>query len=397
MTEERELRERRFPLGRTVRLDALGVDPYPTLNRLRDQEPVSWVPEVGMWFVTRRDDVLTVLGDYRTFTVDSPHSIIRDLFGRHMMTIDGEEQIHHKRQCMGPFRPRSLEKEMRPWVAAEVCRLVDGMVKGTTAELRLELAKPIALHTVMELLGFPQDDASEMHGWYDRFAASLANFSGDPSVREQGHEAAQAFRRRVESLLDDPRLESRSLLARLNRTESGLSREDIVSNAMIITFGGIETTEAMICNAVWALWSHPDQLQAVRRDPSLIPAAIEESMRWEPAVQSCTRHVTRETTLRGVALGAGDTVQCMIGGANRDPSYFSHADRFDIHRANAKDHLAFGAGRHFCLGAPLAKLEAQLVLEALLERVTLTLDASRPAAPRGYEFRKPPSLWIRWN
>jgi cytochrome P450 len=98
-----------------------------------------------------------------------------------------------------------------------------------------------------------------------------------------------------------------------------------------------------------------------------------------------------------VELGVGETVQCMIGGANRDPAYFSDANRFDIHRANAKDHVAFGAGRHFCLGAPLAKLEAQLVLERLLDWRTLTLDASRPAAPRGYEFRKPPSLWIRWD
>jgi len=195
----------------------------------------------------------------------------------------------------------------------------------------------------------------------------------------------------------EPVGEDRGLLATLAE-RGNLSEDEITSNALIIMFGGIETTEAMICNTVWALLQQPGAWARVGADRTLLGAALDEALRWEPSVQSCTRHLTRDATVCGVELTTGATVQCMLGAANRDPAHFEAPDTFDIDRPNRRDHLSFGAGRHYCLGAPLAYLETECALTALLDRYPdLVLDADRPAHPRGYEFRKPPELWVRWD
>ena len=194
------------------------------------------------------------------------------------------------------------------------------------------------------------------------------------------------------------RTSSESLLKRLAHATDRLTDEEIVANALIIMFGAIETTEAQLCNTVWSLLQHPEQLAEVRADRGLLDAAIEESLRWQPSVQSCTRHLTRDVRLRGVEIAAGEVVQCMLGAANRDPARFDEPDRFDIHRRNTRDHLAFGSGRHFCLGAPLARCEISAAVGALLDRLPdLELDEHRPAVFAGYEFRKPRELWLTWS
>lgn len=385
-----------FPRGSRVTMSRLSDDPYPILAELRTHEPVTWVPETGMWFVTRHDDVLSVLADYQTYTVDTEDSIIRDMFGRHMMTLDGPPQLRHKKQCMPMFRPKDLAETVGSSVSERVTRLIDGFAGRGSVELRSELARPLAVETVTDILGLPRDHVPLIAGWYDRFADALANFIRDPGIRSAGREASMEFAALVRSVVDSVDDDSPdSLLKRLAHTGDRLTDAEIVSNSLIIMFGGIETTEAQLCNTVWSLLSHPDQLAEVRRDAALLLAAMEESARWQPSVQSCTRHVTTDVVLRDVELRAGEVVQCMLGAANRDPERFDDPDVFDIHRTNASDHVAFGAGRHFCLGAPLARFELRTAIGALLERFDdLTLDPERPARLAGYEFRKPPDLWL---
>jgi cytochrome P450 len=174
-----------------------------------------------------------------------------------------------------------------------------------------------------------------------------------------------------------------------------LRDEEILSNALIVLFGGIETTEAAMLNALWAILTHGAVRDAVSASDAVLSAAIEESLRWEPAVQTCTRYATQRVTLRDVVIGEGEIVQCMIGAANRDPDHFVDPDRFDAGRANAADHVSFGAGRHYCLGAVLARLEVRVLIRALLERwPALGLMPGRDGAPRGHEFRKPAALWV---
>ncbi|HWQ33030.1 MAG TPA: cytochrome P450 [Blastocatellia bacterium] len=395
--ETSERRARAFPLGRAVTLERLSVDPYPILAQLRAAESVSWIPEVGMWFVTRRDDVLTVLRDRETFTTDEPSSLLRETFGAHMLSTEGRQQARYKSQCFPPFRPEAIERRAVAIIKAKAHALVDAFAQP--AELRTAFASPLALHTVATVLGIPAEDHELLRPLYDDFAAALANFAGDAEVKRRGAQARERFSELVEAHL--ARLEREpddSLLSVLSHASDRLSRAEIISNALLILFGGIETTESMILNALYALLTHRDQMAEVLRAPALLGQAIEESLRWDAAVQSCTRHLTRSVTLRGVELDAGETVQCMLGAANRDPDYFADPDRFDIHRQNAADHLSFGFGSHFCLGAPLARMEAQLGLQILFSRLPgLAFDPERPGAPRGHEFRKPPELYVTWT
>jgi cytochrome P450 len=385
------------PIGSRVTFDDLAADPYPIFAQMRERDPVSWVDAAGMWFVTRRDDVVRVLSDPATFTVDTRESLIEDTFGRTMLSTDGDEQRRLRHPASPAFTPRALREHAGEVIAIKSRELIDAFLARGEADLAAEFTNPLALYSVASVLGLPVEDHQLFRAWYDDFAAALANFPRDPDVRARGRATAETFRARVRPLLarlrDEP---DASVLATL--AASALSEDEILSAALLIVFGGLETTQAMLGNAIWALLRHSDQLEIVRRKPDAIRAAVEESMRWDAPVQSCTRHVARRVEMHGVALEPGATVQCMLGAANRDPSHFPDPDRFDIRRANASDHLGFGVGKHFCIGAGLARLEGWIALPMLFDALAgLVLDPDRPSAPRGYEFRSPPTLHVRWT
>jgi cytochrome P450 len=179
----------------------------------------------------------------------------------------------------------------------------------------------------------------------------------------------------------------------------GLDRAEVVSNAAVLLFGGVDTTEGAIANAVLHLLSHPDQLALVRADPRRVAGAVEESLRLEPAAAIVDRYATRYTELGGTRIAALDLVSVSIAAANRDPRTFADPDRFDVARENAGRHVAFAGGPHVCVGMHLARLEAGVAVTRLLARLPgLRLDAGQPAAtPVGLVFRKPPALHVLWG
>jgi cytochrome P450 len=245
------------------------------------------------------------------------------------------------------------------------------------------------------VLGLPLDLAGRITTWFDDFARALANFSGDPGVRSRGRASARAFADAVLPHIRGADERDRGLLAHLATLEGDdrLSDDEIISNALIILFGGIETTASMIGNTIWTLLTTGWWPRFVE-SPESAAELIEESLRWQPAVQSITRHTTEAVQVCGVPIPAGAVVQCMIGGANRDPGHFDDPDAFDPTRENAGDHLSFGTGRHLCLGAHLARIEIAAVLEAL--RVRAPGLRFREGAPelRGYEFRRPTEMLL---
>jgi cytochrome P450 len=178
---------------------------------------------------------------------------------------------------------------------------------------------------------------------------------------------------------------------------SRLSADEVVSNAAVAMFGGIETTEGMIGNAIFHLLSHPAQLALVTADPGLVPEAVEESLRLEPAAAVVDRYATRDLRIGPAAIRRGDLVTVSLAGAGRDPAVFGDPDAFDVRRPNARLHLAFAHGPHFCLGAHLARLETQAAVRAVLRLPGPRLDPDHPTAPHGLVFRKPPSLHVRWE
>jgi cytochrome P450 len=376
----------------------LDADPYPVLTALREHEPVTWAPALGRWLVTSRALVLDVLLAPENFTTDSEASPIRQVFDVQMLNADGDEQRRHREPFAPAFRARALRDEIEPAVRARVDALIDGLAHLGTADLR-PVASRLAIGTVIDVLGLAVDDPVLVRSWYDDFASGLANVVGDPTPFERGRTTAQELRGRIAAQLATGGRPA-ALVERLGHELAGhaISEHELGSNVLLVLFGGIETTESMILNAAWALLTHPEQLATVRREPELIDAAVEESLRWEPAVQTCTRWATRQIEIGGATVGVGDTVECMLGGANRDPAHFEQPDDFDLRRPNAGDHVAFGWGRHLCLGLHLARLETRTLLAAMVERLpSVELDRERSQPPRGHEFRKPPALWARWN
>jgi cytochrome P450 len=230
-------------------------------------------------------------------------------------------------------------------------------------------------------------------GWYDAIVAAVTDLTRGRGNPGAGREAFRALRTALEAAIEAGR--GTSLLGTA-AAQSTLTHDQLASNAAVLLFGGIETTEGMICNAVLLLLERPGVLEKVRRERALINAAIEESLRLEPAAAVVDRYATADVELGATRITRRDLVRVSITAANRDPAVFEHPDEFDLERA--KPHLAFAQGPHVCLGVHLARLEARVALAALLERLpNLRLDPDRPSKIRGLVFRKPPELNVLWD
>jgi cytochrome P450 len=310
-----------------------------------------------------------------------------------MLSLDGAEHSRHR----GPFH-RSLRPADRfePFVADETRRLVAALPPGH-AEVRRGLAGPLAVAVVAEALGLAAADATTVLRWYDAIVSAVSGVTAGRGVSTAGAEAFGQLSASVRATIGRDDAAATSLLAAVTNQVPGLDPTEVVSNAAVLMFGGIETTEGMITNAVWHLLSNPDQLARVRAEPALLPNAIEESLRLEPAAATVDRYATRDLRLGGAWIRRGDLVSVSIAGANRDPAAFPRPDDFDVRRENTRQHVAFAHGPHVCLGMHLARIEAQMAVRRLFDRLPgLRLDPGRPSAPRGLVFRKPPTLHVQW-
>ncbi|GAA4389661.1 cytochrome P450 [Actinomadura verrucosospora] len=384
----------RFPLGASVTAAALEDDPHPHLARLREREPVSWLPALGGWLVTARGPALAVMRDAASYTVDDPRFSTAQVVGPSMLSLDGPAHTRHRDPFARPFRPARTRERFTAFVEAETGRLVGALAPAGRAELRGELAGPLAVAVVTEALGLHGVDAATVRSWYGAFVEAVSAITAGGAAPARADEAYRLLRAAVEEAIAAAR--PGSLLA--EAAGADLDAAEVVANAAILMFGGIDTTEGMIVNAALHLLGHPDQLRLVLDDPELLPAAIEESLRLEPSASVVDRYAVRDAELGGAAVRAGDLVRVSIAGANRDPSVFPDPDRFDVRRGNAAEHLAFAHGPHFCFGAHLARMEARTALAALLGRLPgLRLDPARPARPHGLVFRKPARLDVLWD
>jgi cytochrome P450 len=350
-----------------------------------------------------------VLRDSQTFTVDDPRFSTARVIGPSMLSLDGTEHKRHRDPFAEAFRRAEVQGRLERSVEAEAERLVSGFAAAGHAELRRSLAGPLAVSAVAEVLGLGQTDPQTVLAWYDEIVGAVTALAGqsgapeDPSADNHGSAGAGSPGARAFGMLSDRLHEvigrgpGGSLLADAAGT-GRLRGSEVVSNAAVLMFGGIETTEGMICNAVWHLLGQPGPLREVTADPGLAANAVEESLRLEPAAAVVDRYATTNVSLAGAAIQRGDLVTVSLAGAARDPAFFTEPDRFDVHRDNARHSLAFAHGPHFCIGAHLARLEARAALLALLRRLPgLRLDPVRPSAPRGVVFRKPPTLHVLWD
>ncbi|MFF9065955.1 cytochrome P450 [Streptomyces sp. NPDC014891] len=369
------------------------ADPYPFYARLREAGPVHEVrmPDgFRFWLVVGHEEGRAALADPRL--AKSPSVIgVRppeeDVIGVHLLAADAPDHTRLRRLVTGEFTGRRVEN-LRPRIERLTADLVDAMEPAGRADLVDAFAYPLPVTVICELLGVPTKDRDTFRRWSTELVS--------PTGEEDFSRSMVDFGAYLDELIEDKRAAGPSddLLSGLiaSRAEDGdrLSGPELRAMAYLLLIAGHETTVNLIANTVRNLLTHPDQLAALRADPGLLDGAIEESLRYDGPVETSTFRFSREpVALGGTEIPAGRHVLVAIGALDRDPARFPAPDRFDVRR-DTRGHLAFGHGVHYCLGAPLARLEGRIALRTLLDRFPkLELD------PDGEAWEWLPGLLMR--
>ena len=377
-------------LGATVTLDTLAGRPYDLLARLRAVEPVAWLPVLGGWLVTRRDLCIEVMRDADRFTVDDPRFSTAQVVGPSMLSLDGTEHRRHRDPFATAFHKPEVAARFTARVQDAARSLVASLAPRGGAEIRRDLAGPLAVEVVAAALDLLDTEPAAVLGWYDEIVAAVDRVSVGGEIGPRAEAAVRTLERHVSSTIG----RGGGVLAEATAT---LSPAEVVSNAAVMMFGGIETGEGMTTNLFWHLLTSPDQLAALLADRTLGPNAVDESLRLEPAAARVDRYATTDVELGGARIARGDLVIVSLTAANRDPAAYPDPDTFDIARPDARTHVAFAQGPHACVGLHLARLETLAALDAVLDGwPRLRLDDGA-AEPTGVIFRKPRSLPVRWD
>jgi hypothetical protein len=385
-------------------------DPYPVYARLRREAPVARGDRRGFWLLTRHADVISVLRDPRS-SVDRPfqpkppsdpdvdpttlHPLARALraLSRVMLFRDPPDHTRLRGLVSRAFTPRTVLR-LRPRIQGIADELLAEPLARGSLEAIGELAAPLPLLVIAELLGLPREMRADLKRWSDDLAIMLDGSVAPKYIGRAVSSAVQfvdylrgvvAERRRApqEDLISD-------MLAARDAEAGGsgaLDEDEVLGTSLLVLAAGHETTTHLIGNGLLALLRHPEEQARLRADPKLLPVAVEEMLRFEPPVQATSRVVLEDVEIGGVRIPAGDELGLILAAANRDPEIFAEPDRFDVARAD-NPHLSFGFGIHFCLGAALARLECEIAIATLLARTrSLALAADRLERRPGFLFR----------
>jgi len=378
-----------FVMDSDIDLDDLDARHHEVLAALRDRSPVTWVEVIGGWVVTGRDAAVAVMRDPERFTVDDPRFSTAQVVGPSMLSLDGPAQQRHRDPFAAAFRPSEVARRHDEAVPMLARRIVAELASQGEAELRRELAGPLAVAVVARSLGLDQLDPVLLLGWYDRIVGAVDDISFGRPVDPA---AWEAFGLLGAALDESVRRPDSVLLGAADE----LTRNEVVSNAAVFLFGGIETSEGMTANALRHLLMHPETLDAARDDRSLVDAAVEESLRLEPAAARVDRYATVDVQIGGAHIRSGDLVVVSLAGANRDPAVYDSPDEFRLDREHLRTHVAFAQGPHACIGAQLARMETRAAIEAVLDGLP-DIELAEPSAVAGTIFRKPVELRVRWS
>ena len=354
------------------------ADPYPTYHRLRTEDPVHHSP-LGFWVLTRYDDVVTALRDPR-LAKEAIASFVAARFGApvpatglSMLDRDPPDHTRLRGLVSKAFTPRVVEG-LRPRIQQLVDALLDGAAARGSMDLIEEFAYPIPVIVICEMLGVPVEDHEHFKGWSLDIARGLDLIwlGPDSEVGRRSIAARQAladyFRGLIAQRRAAPRTDLLSGLIAAEEAGDKLNEVELLATCILLLIAGHETTVNLIGNGTLALLRHRDQLERLQREPGLIGSAIEELLRFDGPVQRTARIPSEDVTIGRHTIAKGEMVMPFIGAADRDPAQFADPDRLDIGRTDNR-HIAFGWGIHFCLGAPLARLEGQIAINTLVRRL----------------------------
>lgn len=340
------------------------ADPHPLFTWMREHAPVYWDDTTGLWGVALHADVMAVSKDWETFCSGQgsrPESSVPS-----MINTDPPQHILRRRIVSAGFTPRRVQ-DHEPFLRRKVGELIDRVVERGSCDFVREVATPLPMYMIGELMGLPEADHDMLLHWSDLFA------TGGEHVRDETVAAVQDYTDYILKLIEERRGNDAEDLVSLvvNAEVEGekLSDWDLVFETMLILVGGDETTRHVISGGLEQLLRHPEQWALLLREPERLSTAIEEMLRWTTPIQNMNRTATRGAALGGQRIREGDRLLLLYPSANRDERVFPEPFRFDVTR-EPNDHVAFGGfGRHHCLGAQLARLELRVLFEELLERL----------------------------
>ncbi|WNG61184.1 cytochrome P450 [Archangium gephyra] len=370
------------------------ANPLPVYARMRQEAPFVRLNDPyyknPIWVATRYKDAVELMRDPR-FTKDirklpenSPARQNRvgesDVFNQHMLSADPPDHTRLRTLVSKAFTPRRVE-ELRPRITAISQRLLDAVQAKGSMDLLDAYAFPLPVTVIAEMLGVPQEDQDQFREWTNVVVNPPLDGNME-TIRKAGMQFAQYFQSMMARRRTEPRDDLLSALLAVEEQGDRLSPAELISMLFLLLVAGHETTVNLIGNGVWALLNHPEQLERLRANPALIESAVEEMLRFRGPVETSTqRWATEELEFRGQVIPAGESVVASLLAADHDPEQFPEPERFDITREPNR-HIAFGFGIHFCLGAPLARLEGTIAINLLLERLPRLRFAEDPARLR---------------
>ncbi|MGW2279229.1 cytochrome P450 [Streptomyces sp. NPDC001770] len=401
------------PLERNLFTPAFLDDPRPLLHRMREEEPVRWsdaFPPGGYWLVTRYEDADRVLRDPRFGKSDywdqvgdargGVESETVQVLRSWMSQLDPPDHTRVRKAFGRTFLPRMVER-LRPRVEELVDELLDGLAAEPEFDVIADLAFTLPVIVICEMLGVPAADRGRFKDWSTDLARVFDVDLGDESL-ERSRSAVLAFRDYLRVLVEQRRAEPRddilTHLVKLHDDQEGITEHELLSNVTLLVWAGHETTMNLIGNGVLTLLRHPDALARLRADLALAPQVVEEILRFEGPLRTTARIALEDVTLADRTIRAGQMTVIIAQAANGDPARFENPDVFEIGRPNSRSHLAFGGGIHFCLGAPLARLEAEALFSRLFVRFPrLALAEDTPRWNVNLFLRGLEALHVRTN
>jgi cytochrome P450 len=387
----------------SITVEALDDDPYPIYARLR-QEPPAHVPAVNVWMLTRWADVEHAGAHPELFTAETPSSPVELTFGSPtVLTCDGAVHKELRASIDPKFRPRVVDTYVDGLIEPIADELLDRFAGRGSAELMAEYLEPISVLGLGQVLGLGDVAGDTFRRWFAGLAQGATNYECDPGKQAIGDAVAAEIRERLAPLLDrlerEPDDSAISHMLHAGRPAGEpRARELVLPSLLVILLGGMQEPGHGAGSTLAALLAHPDQAAEVAADPvALVPPAVEEGLRLIAPIGTQLRSTSRDVEVGGTSIPAGEPVALVIASANRDERRYAEPDRFDIHRERIQ-HAAFGFGRHFCSGHAFARRQEAIALRRLFERLPdVRLDAERPPVLRGWEFRAPTHLHVRFT
>ena len=387
-------------LGESISLADLEREPDPILARLRDDEPVSWVPSMEMWLVTRWDDVAFVDDHPELFSAATEPSFLARALGPNMLTIDPPEHTRIRDLIVPPFQPGGRSGEfVRDELAAFADSLLDAAEPGGggSIEIMSAYAQPLAAGALAMVLGVDDVGADRVWSWCEGLVTDIANFENDPELAAIGAATKADLGAALESRLAEIDDDDTSAIASFVR--AGATADEVINNVRLMISGGINEPRDGIGLVLWVLLSRPDLRERVDAEPALMRRLVEEVFRVHSPVGTITRQATCDVELAGTAIRQGDLVSGVLRSANLDERHWTDPTEIDLDRREGT-HAAFALGAHRCLGEWLGRQEVRIGVERVLARwPDLRLDPKRhpegEVTLHGFEFRGPGELYLR--